>query len=91
MSCSGSPSSTHCCLGQNLADLLDLLGGEFGIHGQRQNLSRQLFSYRETADILGISIGTVMSRVSRSRSALASMLEQNNIYELPLRREREVR
>lgn len=34
-------------------------------------------SYRETADILGIPIGTVMSRLSNARLRLAAMLSEN--------------
>ncbi|MCA1404788.1 RNA polymerase sigma factor [Ensifer sp. IC3342] len=34
-------------------------------------------SYRETADILGIPIGTVMSRLSTARLRLAAMLSEN--------------
>jgi RNA polymerase sigma-70 factor (ECF subfamily) len=34
-------------------------------------------SYRETAEILGIPVGTVMSRVSTARLRLAAMLSEN--------------
>ncbi|MBP1874140.1 RNA polymerase sigma-70 factor (ECF subfamily) [Ensifer adhaerens] len=34
-------------------------------------------SYRETADILGIPIGTVMSRLSTARLRLAAMISEN--------------
>ncbi len=49
------------------------------------------FSYLETAEVLGISIGTVMSRVSRARSALASLLSQSNVVDLPVRKRRNLR
>ncbi len=49
------------------------------------------FSYLETAEVLGISIGTVMSRVSRARGALASLLSQNNVVDLPVRKRRNAR
>ncbi len=35
------------------------------------------FSYRDTAEILGIPTGTVMSRLSRGRKALLSRLDEN--------------
>ncbi|MGO1118334.1 RNA polymerase sigma factor [Rhodovibrionaceae bacterium A322] len=44
------------------------------------------FSYSETAEILQISIGTVMSRVSRARQALANRLTQDNVVEFSLRK-----
>lgn len=34
-------------------------------------------SYRETAEILGIPVGTVMSRLSTARLRLAAMLSEN--------------
>lgn len=37
------------------------------------------FSYRETADCLGIPIGTVMSRLARARKALAGKLEAPSV------------
>jgi RNA polymerase sigma-70 factor, ECF subfamily len=42
------------------------------------------FSYRETAEILKIPIGTVMSRISRARVALAERLEGAPV--VPIRR-----
>ena len=42
------------------------------------------FSYRETAEILKIPVGTVMSRISRARAALAERLEGAPV--VPIRR-----
>lgn len=42
------------------------------------------FSYREAADILGVPVGTVMSRIWRARSALAESL--GNGSPVPFRR-----
>lgn len=33
------------------------------------------FSYQQTADVIGIPIGTVMSRLARARQALAESLD----------------
>ena len=46
------------------------------------------FSYEETARILQIEKGTVMSRVSRGRSALSQLLHRHNVVEFPARQER---
>ncbi len=46
------------------------------------------FSYEETAELLGIPRGTVMSRVSRGRVALAAQLVEGNVVAFPTRRGR---
>lgn len=42
------------------------------------------FSYEEAARMLGVPRGTVMSRVSRARRALAARLNENTITAMPL-------
>ena len=44
------------------------------------------FGYREAADMLGVPVGTVMSRVSRARRRLLEAVEDSNIRALPARR-----
>jgi len=39
-------------------------------------VSLEEMSYREVAEIIGVPIGTVMSRLSRARSALQALLEE---------------
>ena len=45
-------------------------------------------SYAETADLLGVPVGTVMSRISRARRALLDAVGDSNIHELPVGRKR---
>lgn len=40
------------------------------------------FSYAETAEILGVPVGTVMSRIARARSALLQAIESNSVRPL---------
>lgn len=46
------------------------------------------FGYEETAEMLAIPKGTVMSRVSRARQALIALLSDERIAELPPRTKR---
>ena len=43
------------------------------------------FSYAEAADMLGVPVGTVMSRLSRARAELANVIVDTNIVPMPRR------
>jgi RNA polymerase sigma-70 factor, ECF subfamily len=44
------------------------------------------FSYAETADLLQIPVGTVMSRITRARTALLAAIQSNSVRPLTPRR-----
>ncbi|NNU81474.1 RNA polymerase sigma factor [Halovulum dunhuangense] len=46
------------------------------------------FSYQDVADILGVPRGTVMSRISRARLALAELLAEGGVVDLEAERRR---
>jgi RNA polymerase sigma-70 factor (ECF subfamily) len=48
-------------------------------------------SYAEASQVLGVPVGTVMSRISRARSRLLDLVERSNVEPLALRRERKGR
>ncbi len=43
-------------------------------------------SYAETAQLLGVPVGTVMSRISRSRRMLLDAIGSSNVHELPVKK-----
>lgn len=43
-------------------------------------------SYKEAAEVIGIPIGTVMSRVSSARRAMRAALGESNVRPMPKRR-----
>jgi RNA polymerase sigma-70 factor, ECF subfamily len=57
-----------------ISDALDLLPAQ-----QREVLvmiSLEALSYKEAAEIIGVPIGTIMSRLSRARSSMQNLLEK---------------
>lgn len=74
---SGSDSPEACCNREQVIACVRAAVTRLPI-GQRQVLTLvdlEEFSYAEVAEILGIPVGTVMSRLSRARSGLRNMLD----------------